>query len=73
MESLKCLLTGGRAAVESCDDAAAIQGAGKPTIYKGSWVEAWNKTGFSVCGIDQQVGGLHKPRSTLTAPDMHQL
>eukprot|EP00891_Asterochloris_glomerata_P000451 jgi/Astpho2/451/Aster-03497 len=31
-----------------------IQGAGKPTIYKGSWVEAWNKTGFSVCGIDQQ-------------------
>lgn len=32
----------------------ARQGAGKPTIYKGSWVEAWNKTGFSVCGIDQQ-------------------
>ena len=36
-------------------------------------MEAWNKTGFSVCGIDQQVRGLRRSLSALTAPGMHQL
>ena len=26
-------------------------------LYKGSWIEGWNKAGFSVCGIDQQSHG----------------
>mmetsp|Transcript_28713 Transcript_28713/g.80827 ORF Transcript_28713/g.80827 Transcript_28713/m.80827 type:complete len:332 (-) Transcript_28713:169-1164(-) len=33
------------------------QGPRKPKVYKGSWVENWNKAGYSVCGIDTQGHG----------------
>ena len=31
-----------------------LQGPGKPKVYEGSWVQAFNHAGFSVCSIDQQ-------------------
>lgn len=30
------------------------QGPGKPKVYSGSWIQAFNQAGFSVCSIDQQ-------------------
>lgn len=32
-------------------------GDGKPSLYKGSWVESLNQRGFSVCGMDSQSCG----------------
>lgn len=26
-------------------------------MYEGSWVEGWNRHGYSVCGIDSQSHG----------------
>lgn len=37
--------------------AIAMQEAGSPPKYRGSWVEKLNQEGFSVCGIDQQGCG----------------
>jgi acylglycerol lipase len=31
---------------------APTQGPGQPNKYEGSWIETWNKAGYSVCGID---------------------
>ncbi|KAK9850770.1 hypothetical protein WJX84_004174 [Apatococcus fuscideae] len=33
------------------------QGPGQAVLYEGSWIQEWNKAGFSVCGIDQQSHG----------------
>ncbi|GAB4822633.1 hypothetical protein N2152v2_009679 [Parachlorella kessleri] len=33
------------------------QGPGQPPVYEGSWVEAFNTAGISVCGIDNQGCG----------------
>ena len=30
----------------------ALQAPGEPVTYAGSWIEAWNEAGYSVCGID---------------------
>lgn len=32
-------------------------GPGKYKIYEGSWVQEWNKSGYSVCGLDLQGHG----------------
>lgn len=37
---------------------------GLPTCYEGSWIQALNTAGFSVCGMDNQG----KPKSV----DIHQ-
>jgi alpha-beta hydrolase superfamily lysophospholipase len=34
-----------------------LQGAGKPLIYKGSWIERLNSAGVSVAGFDMQGCG----------------
>ena len=34
-----------------------VQAAGSPPRYSRSWVEALNRAGYSVCGIDQQGTG----------------
>lgn len=31
---------------------APMQGPGQHNKYEGSWIESWNKAGYSVCGID---------------------
>ncbi|GLI62313.1 hypothetical protein VaNZ11_004920 [Volvox africanus] len=51
-------------AAYTCFDYLKFKGAGLPNLYEGSWVEAFNRAGFSVCGIDHQGYG----RSTGVRP-----
>lgn len=39
-----------------------LQVAGKAKLYQGSWIQAFNRAGFSVCGIDQQGLGFSESR-----------
>ncbi|DBA67640.1 hypothetical protein WJX79_003355 [Trebouxia sp. C0005] len=41
------------------------QGPGKPKVYQGSWVQAFNEAGYSVCGIDQQGLGFSEGARSL--------
>ncbi|KAG2453179.1 hypothetical protein HYH02_002503 [Chlamydomonas schloesseri] len=43
-----------------CFDYLKFVAQGKPNIYAGSWVEAMNKAGFAVAGIDHQGFGRSK-------------
>lgn len=47
------------------DDSPLVQGPGKPKVYQGSWVQAFNKAGYSVCGIDQQGLGFSEGARSL--------
>ncbi|GIL93053.1 hypothetical protein Vretifemale_20532 [Volvox reticuliferus] len=44
----------------TCFDYLKFKGAGLPNLYEGSWVEAFNRAGFSVCGLDHQGYGRSK-------------
>jgi len=41
--------------------------AGSPPVYENSWVQRLNQEGFSVCGLDQQVGHRMSRRSLVLA------
>ncbi|GLC42086.1 hypothetical protein PLESTB_001066600 [Pleodorina starrii] len=47
-------------AAYTCFDYLKFKGPGLPNVYDGSWVEAFNQAGFSVCGIDHQGYGRSK-------------